>query len=180
MPTCRNIQVDLVTNPQDKSAGILHAPFHVGEHHLSFEISGPSADLQWDGQRNWMIAAVNAKGPVDLNLRTALRRETPRHLRWRERGIRVLLALQDILVHLPVARVVAALPALNVNYDQARRRSVCRIEVNLPALQRKSSMHGVEHIRECKVDLCIRGIQLERHFLRPQGRRTTCNAENCQ
>ena len=179
-PTCRNVQGNFVTYAKNKGAGILHAPFHIGEQKLSFKVSGTPADLQRYSQRNGMIAAVNAKGPVDLNRRTTLRRERPGHLRWRERGIRVLLALQDLLVHLPVARAVAALPALDVNYDQARGRSAGRIEVNQPALQCKGSMHSVKHVGKRKFDLCVRRIQFERHFLRPQGRRTTRDAENCQ
>ncbi len=71
--TCSNFQIDFVTYPQNKSAGILHAPLHIRKHQLSFEISGASADLQLYDQCNWMIAAMNAKGPVDLKLRTALR-----------------------------------------------------------------------------------------------------------
>ena len=180
MPGGRNIQGDLVTYPQDKGAGILHAPFHVGEHKLSFEVSGAAVDLQRDGKRNGMVAAVNAKDPVDLNLRTSLRRKRPGHFRWRESGIRVLLALQDVVVHSPVTPAIAALSALNIDYDRSRRRPDRRIKVNQSAFQRKASVHGVEHVRKRKFDLAIRGIQFERHLLRRQGTRTPRGPENGQ
>jgi hypothetical protein len=81
-------------------------------------------------------------------------------------------------VHLPVARAVAALPALDVNQDRTRRRPVGRIEVNQSALHRKGSMHSVEHVGQCKFNFGVRGIQFERHLLRPQVGRTTCDAED--
>lgn len=124
MPTRGDIQFDFIAYPQNKRAGIFHTPFHIGDYQLSFKISGIAADLQRHNKRNGMIAAVNAKGPVDLDLRTALRRERSGHLGWRESGIRVLFALQDVRVHSPVSLAVAALPALDVNYDQSGRRPV--------------------------------------------------------
>jgi hypothetical protein len=50
--------------------------------------------------------------------------------------------------------------------------------VNQPALQRKGSMHSVEYVGKREFDLCIRGLQFERHLLRPQRGRTTRDAQN--
>jgi hypothetical protein len=81
-------------------------------------------------------------------------------------------------VHLPVARAVAALPALDVNQNKARRRPAGRIEVNQSALHRKGSMHSVKHVGKYKFNFGIRGIQFECHLLCRQVRRTTHDAEN--
>jgi len=125
-----------------------------------------------------MVAAVNAKSPVDLNLRVTLRREMSGHFGWRERGIGILFALQDVRVHPAVALAVAALPAFDVNYDQSGRNPGRRIEVNHSALQGEGSMHRVQHVGEREFDFGIRLIQCERHLLCPQGARTTHDAEN--
>src|SRR5579872_1305511 len=178
MPAARNIQFDFVTYPQNESAWILHTPSLIWDHQLSFKISGRTVDLQRHDERNGMVAAVNAKSPVDLNLRVTLRRERSRHLGWGESGIGILLALQNVGVHPPIALAVAALPAFDVNYDQSGRNPVCRIEVNHPTLEGEGSMHRVEHVCEREFDLGIRGIQCERHLLCPQGARTTHDAEN--
>ena len=68
-------------------------------------------------------------------------------------------------MHLPVARAVAALPALDVNQNKARRRPAGRVEVNQSALHRKGSMHSVKHVGKCKFNFGIRGIQFECHLL---------------
>ena len=175
-----DVELDFIADAKDKRAGVLHAPFHIGQNKLSFESGGVAADLQGYGKRNRMVAAVNAKDPVDLNLRISLRQKRPGHFRWRESGIRVLLALQDVVVHSPVTPAIAALSALNIDYDRSRRRPDRRIKVNQSAFQRKASVHGVEHVRKRKFDLAIRGIQFERHLLRPQGTRTPRDPENGQ
>src|ERR1700722_12295045 len=122
MPARSDIQFDFIAYPQNKSAGIFHPPFLIGDNQLSFKIGGVAADLQRHDERNGMIAAVNSKSSVDCNLRTALRQERTRYLRCCERGIWILFALQDVRVHPPVALAVTALPALDVNYHQARGR----------------------------------------------------------
>src|ERR1019366_5378214 len=113
-----------------------------------------------------VIAAVNPEDAAHLQACAALRRNAAAHVFREEDDLGIAGALQHFLVHLAIARAVAALPAGGVHHDLPVGVARLGIDQDVAALQFEGSMHGVENVSECPFNLGLYWIQHDLHLLR--------------
>lgn len=160
------MHLNLVAHLQQKRAGIFQAPLHIrnGEIGRCAEVAVVVLDQEMEGHLMARVAELEYSMRVDLGF--ALSRKRAGNAVGDEDGLRVFRALENVLVHAPVASVAASIPASDVDRDLSAGFAGLCVETNVSALEVKTTMHGVQDIAEGKRHGGARRIQIDGHFLR--------------
>jgi hypothetical protein len=162
-----DIDGGLLADTEDERTGILHAPLHVGHDKVGGQVdAGRAGHLRGDSESQWVVVSVNRKRAVDGDLLGRARAQGAGDLFRMEDGLRVGLALEDILLHPAVARGTAALAAVEVHEQFALGGAGDRIECDQAALEIKSAMDGVQDVVKSPVDPGVSRIEVQRDLLR--------------
>jgi len=109
-----------------------------------------------------MAGSVNPEKPVYLNDRHTLAGDLATDAVRHEYNFRIPLALENVLMHSPVARATAALATRCVHHDRPARLSGTRIEMYYAAFQFEAPAYGVQYISESERYCGARGVEYHR------------------
>src|SRR5208282_1125892 len=142
---CMNLNVHSVVHFEEEVARVLEAPFNVwdGKFRSGLELTA-SGGLDGNGERQFMILAVEAKDTGDVNLRCTLRGDSALYEIRRESDFWKLGTIEDLLVHFLVAAVAFATAAGGVNDDFAAGFARRGIKTNLAALELEGAVNSVQ------------------------------------
>lgn len=112
-----------------------------------------------------MTGAVNVKETLYLYVGGALLCDIPRYVSGGERDFRIAFALENLLVHLLVARVIAALAAGRIHNDFAAGVARPWVECDAATFQFESAVNCVQNIPQCPLDVGLSGIKIDRDLL---------------
>jgi hypothetical protein len=166
-----------IVDAEEKRAGILQAPAHIGDAEIHVGGQPLSRQMRLNNDRERMTCPMHRKGSQNLDFKIPLRENLPLHLLRCEGDFRILRALQDVFVHLVVARMAAAVAARGVNHHQPAGVSRGGIELDRPALEFERPMNGMEDVAQSKAHLGLSGIEFQYRFLRDDRR---CEREGKQ
>ena len=96
---------------------------------------------------------------MHLNLRRTLRGNLAVNGVRREYDFRIAVALENILVHSPVACAAAARAARCVHHHRAACFAGARVEVYYSAFQLERAMYRMQDISESEVNRGARGVE---------------------
>src|ERR1022692_1933445 len=139
-----------VAHAQEETAGIPHPPLHIRDGKVRPGGRLSIVDPHFDGQRDFVGRAVDAKHSVHLNLRRAVRSDHAIDAIRREDDLRILRAFENLLVHAAVARIVAARAAGGVHRHFARDLAGGGIEADGAARELEAAVHRVQSGRQCE------------------------------
>src|ERR1035438_4163494 len=158
-----------VADAEEQGAGVLHAPFHVGD--LEDAIHGvlTGGGVHRDRQQDLVLHAVYRERAVQLRYRLTNGSDVAIHAIGTEDDFGVLRALQNGGVHPLIAGRAAALAAGGVDHQFAGRLTGPRVEAQGAALKVKVPVNGVQRAAEGELHLGLRGVDRERPGLRGDG-----------
>ena len=155
---------------QQEIAGIFHPPRDVRDGELCAGFPGLPIESDRNRDGDLMLRAVHRKFSVELNRRSAGRGKRAFHFVRTKNKVRKCCALQNVLVHFRIARIVATRAAFRVHDNFAGRFACFRIEKQRTVLQRKRSVNGVHGGIKSPAHMRLRWIELCSEF----PRRTQC------
>jgi len=129
-----NVDIHFVAHPKKKRAGVFQAPLLVGDYEMRAGAQLITGFVYFKDQRDQVIGPVKIEYSLDLDLRVRAGIDAALDLCGRESRFRELLALQNVLVHFPVAHAATAIAAGHVHHHQAPGLSRAWIKLNCPAL----------------------------------------------
>lgn len=163
---------------------ILQSPLDKG--HVELRAARPmiAGKIRFRRHSQFVLAAVEHKNPVDLYPRFAVWLELSCDIVRPENNLAEFSTFEHFLVHFLVSSVAAAFSAGGVHNDFSARFPCRRIDLQTPALQDKSSMHGVQRAAKRPMHATLRWInregertgRLRRSILRERGQ----NRKRCQ
>ena len=155
------VNLHLFADGEYEGAGVTQAPLHVGYEKICGDgktVPGYPDD-HGDGER--MTGPSEAEGAVHLHGRCALCGDGSSYLDWREDNIGVMLAGEDICVHLAITRVVAGVSARRIDHAYTADRTVHRIEAQGTLLDPKGAMDRMEQSSQRKSNVALGWMQFK-------------------
>lgn len=172
-----NADFHLVSHAQEQRAGVLHAPLHVGHAERDDSRVLPVVVFHYRRQRDFVLGAVYGEHAVQSHVRRALQYHLAFHAVGAEDDFGIASALQNVHVHVPVARDAAARAARGVHHQLARGLAGGGVETDGAAFQQEASVNRVQRSGQREFHLGLRGIDLQDRLLGGnRGRRQHCGA----
>lgn len=118
-----------------------------------------------DVQLHWMICAMQMKDSVYRQPLVLAEIKVAGYMCGAKSDLWIFCAFENVLLHFLISRSISALPAFSLDCNQAVRRFRDRIEMNDAAVERESTLGGVED-----------GLQgpMDGGFCRIKGHRNGC------
>ena len=161
MQTAFQFNLDLhgVVNLEEEVAGILEAPIDEGHAELSAALPIISRKLGLNRSSQLVFAAMQNKNSMHLNRKASLRHYFPVYVLRSKDDFLVLSAFENIFVHFPVARIVAAITACRVYGDLTAGFAGRTVKLQCPTLECKRPMNSMERRAQRPVHLALIGIE---------------------
>jgi tetratricopeptide (TPR) repeat protein len=166
LANARDADVHLAVHVQKHLTGILHPPILIGHGEAGAGCDCAAVPFNRHGQREVVLGAVDLERALHLEVRFSLLGKGPDHALGKENDLRIARAFEDLVVHVGIAIVIAALAAGCVHHDFACRVTRLRIELDDSALQLERAVDGVHRGAQRPRDLGLRRIECDLHLLR--------------
>src|ERR1700746_3643695 len=117
------------------------------------------------GRRDFVFGSMDAEHAMHLNRGGSGCGNFSFYAVGAEPDLRIARAFENVLMPLPVATTVAALPAGRIEHNLTADLLRCRVEMNLAALQREASLDGMQRIAQSEIRRGLCRVALENDFL---------------
>ena len=162
----RDADVHFTVHVQEHLAGILHAPVLIRHDEAAGSRDSTAVVLYRHGQREVVIGAVDFEHALHLDAGFSLLGKAANHALGKECDLGIVRALEDLVVHVGVAIVIATLAAGRVHHNLAGGVARLRIEPYAAALQLERAVYRVHGGAQRPFDFGLRGIEIDLHLLR--------------
>ncbi len=160
-----NVNIHRFPDSQNKRTRILQTPLYIWDSEVHLRRRAAAANLQGNNDGHHMRLPVERHRSLQLHLRTAVVAHGAHHMLRSEDDRRKFLGLENLLLHLLIARVVAGLSAGGIHHQFAIRRSRRTVKAKHATLQLKSSVDRVQNVAERPINGALCRIELKNLLL---------------